>query len=510
MSADSIPLPPVADDPNRAIARHSENPASRILARIATFPVVICSFIVLKVLYFSIFTTGISDADIFWQMRDAQFMVANHRFPSVDTYSFTAYGLGRLDYEWLSELAYYGAFRALHWQGIFLFATVLLALICCGVFYLALRRSNDPLAAGLATMLGTALMVVGFGPRMHDLGWLCFLAIFAILEKFRFGRSAPLWAIPILFCLWVNVHGSWPFGLAVFAVIFLAGLIPSDWGRLQAARWSPAQRNKLLMVGAATIPALFINPFGYKLLLYPADLFLHQPLMVSLLQEWAPVNFGTQTGLWVGVTIALLLVTAVVRDARWRIDDLLLTILLLFCGLSHVRMLFPAGIVLPTVLAPGLTGFSTYDPSHERKRLNLILLSAVVVSLVFLFPSERKLQHEIDDAYPSQAVNFLRSHGGSPRLMNEFDWGAYIGWVMPEQKVFIDSRTDIFEYHGVLQDLLDLALLKRPAEILQQYRIDTVLIRNNSWLAIWLDRQPSWRREFKDAISSVYVRNQEH
>jgi hypothetical protein len=478
-----------------------------LFTRIGTFPVVVCSFVVLKVFYLSI--PQIGDNDIFWHLRNAQFMVANHGFPSVDTYSFTVYGARWLDYEWLSELAYYGVFRVLHWQGIFLLTTILLALISCGIYYLAFLRSGDPLAAGVATILGTGLMGVGFGPRMHDLGWFCFLAIFLILQKFRSSHRSPIWAIPILFCVWANVHGSWPFGLIVFGIVFLGGLIPSNLGRFEAAPWSRVQRKKLLVVGTSSITALFINPFGYRLLVYPADLFLHQPLNLAVVQEWAPLNFGSGPGAWFAVTISLLVLTAIFRDIRWRIEDLLLTILLLYCGLSHARMLFPAGMILPFVLAPGLKGLSTYGTpgdSPDRQGLNLVLVGGVILGMLFLFPSERKLEQEIADAYPSHAIEFLRARGDSNRLFNEFDWGGYIGWIMPEQRVFIDSRTDIFEHRGVLRDFLDVEGLNQPAKILKRYEIDSVLIRPNCPLDGWLSRQSSWSLAYKDPASVIYTR----
>jgi hypothetical protein len=486
------------------IKEANREPSPSLLNRIGTFPVVIGTLVVLKMFGFAL--SGVGDNDIFWHLRNGQFMVAQHRFPAVDTYSYTAAGMPWLSHEWLSEVVYYAAFRALHLQGLWLVTALIPAITASVMFYLAFQRSKDPFAAGIATMLGTALMSVGDGPRMHHLGWLCFVVMLAILQKFRLHRSGPLWAIPVLFCLWINVHGSWPFGLVVFGLIFLAGFIQNDLGRLQASPWSSAERSKLLITGLASAAALFINPFGYKLVFYPADLFLHQKLNLEVVQEWRSLTFVGMTGVWVGVAIVALLVGTALTDIRWRIDDLALIVLVFYCGLSHERMLLPAGIVLATVLAPFLGGLSSYDPAHERKALNLTILAGVLVTLVVVFPSEKKLQRKIDALYPVHAVEYLRAHGGGGRLFNEYNWGGYLAWTMPEQRVFIDSRTDIFEYAGVLREFVDVIRLKHPEKVLEKYHIDSVLITPNTNLNVWFDLQPNWRLAYHDSVSAIYVR----
>jgi hypothetical protein len=480
-------------------------PPRSLLARIGTFPFVLAALVVMKIFGFAL--SGVGDNDIFWHLRNGQFMTAQHRFPSVDAYSYTAAGMPWLSHEWLSEFIYYTAFRAFHLQGLWIITAFLPAITACVMFYLAFQRSRDPFGAGIATLLGTALMSVGDGPRMHHFGWLCFVGIFAILQRFRLRRTGPLWTIPILFCLWINLHGSWPFGMVIFGLIFLAGFVKEDIGRIQAAPWTPAERLKLLVTGAASAAAVFINPFGSKLVFYPADLFLHQKLNLDVVQEWRVLAFSGATGVWVGITLAILLIGTALTGVRWRLDDLALTILVFYCGFSHERMFLPAGIILATVLAPFLTGLSSYDPAQERTRLNLALLAGILVAMVVLFPSEKKLQSKIDRTYPLRAVQYLRLHGGRGRLFNEYNWGGYLEWTMPEQRTFIDSRTDIFEHKGVLREFVDVIRLKHPEKVMEKYQIDSVLITPGTDINVWFDLQPNWHLAYHDAISAVYVRN---
>jgi hypothetical protein len=169
-------------------------------------------------------------------------------------------------------------------------------------------------------------------------------------------------------------------------------------------------------------------------------------------------------------------------------------------------MLLPAGIVMASILAPFLTGFSSYEPGHERKALNLTILAGIFIAMAVLFPSEKKLQNNINLTYPKAAVDYLRAHGGGGHMFHEYNWGGYLEWTMPEQRVFIDSRTDIFEYKGVLREFLDVRNLTHPEKILDKYKVDSILMRPDTPLNVWLDLQPNWQLAYHDYQSVVYIR----
>src|SRR5205823_13150437 len=206
----------------------------------------------------------IVDTDLWWHLRNAKYIVSRHEFPVVDSYSFTATGSPWIDHSWLSELIYYSGFRALGLQGVFVIFTVVVALLGVIVFSLCRKENPDPLAAGVSAIWGGLLAMVGFTPRAQNFGWLCFAAVFAILLRFAEKRQGPLWLIPPLFALWMNCHASWPFGLAVFVIIFACGFIRRDIGNIAAAPWSSAEVKKLQVTLLASLAALFLNPFGWR------------------------------------------------------------------------------------------------------------------------------------------------------------------------------------------------------------------------------------------------------
>ena len=109
---------------------------------------------------------------------------------------------------------------------------------------------------------------MSIGPRVLLFGWLCMVGLLLVLDHFqRTGKG--LWLLPPLFALWINLHGSWIFGMVVLGLTIAAGLVQGEWGLVVARRWSPQELKKLLLALAASMAALFVNPFGYKLVLLP-------------------------------------------------------------------------------------------------------------------------------------------------------------------------------------------------------------------------------------------------
>ncbi len=480
----------------------------RYLDQLLSFPALIGTALVAKAYWTC--RGQIVDPDFGFHLMNGQHILTHHRFPNVDTYSYTAAGSAWIDHAWVPEVAYYLAHHLLAWRGVFVVFAASAAILYLGVFLLCRKETDDPLAAGLATISGGWMAMVAFSPRTQNIGWLCFLVLYAILLCFRAARRGPLWLIPVIFCLWINCHASWPFGFIVFGVILGAGWIGRDIGPLRAAPWTAPERKKLVTVFAASVAALFINPFGYRLVFLPVRVALGQQMGMGtrLVDEYASVNFNDSRGQLVMVVLAAVFLLALLPRRPWRIDDALLTMLVLYFGLTHVRLLILAGIVLPPVLAPKLGKISSYDPAHERRLLNGALLAVVLGVLVWGFPSERFLQAQIRDFFPVGAADYLEAHPQKGNLLNFYDWGGYLEWRLPRVKTFIDGREDIFEFRGVFKSYLEILTLKNSQELLDKYQVSYLLIPAELPLNYFLSKSSLWERIYRDNQAVIYRRSE--
>jgi hypothetical protein len=91
-------------------------------------------------------------------------------------------------------------------------------------------------------------------------------------------------------------------------------------------------------------------------------------------------------------------------------------------------------------------------------------------------------------------------------MLNFYLWGGYLGWNDRNVKVFIDGRSDIFEYEGILRDYLDLLSVKEPKSILDKYHIRYVLFPVAEPLTYVLEHDPEWKVVYRDQLSVMLER----
>lgn len=478
---------------------------------LAVFPFQVVLAGVVVVVLFALVRRGVSDPDIWWHLRNAQYLMQNQHLPRYDTYSFTVAGHPWINHEWLSEVPYYFAWRAFGLEGVKSLSIFLMILTFIGLLYLCTKASGNYKASVAACAFGTFLATINGGPRTILFGYVYLVGLLIILERFRRTGLAPLWAIPALFALWVNTHGSWLLGLIVFSITIAAGLVKGQWGSVQAERWSFEQFGKLALTWIASVAALFLNPFSSRLVFYPFDLAFRQKLNISHIAEWVSVDFHDVRGKLVLGLIVFLLVSALVRRRRWSLTDLLLLLFGLYSGLTHVRFLFLLGVLAAPVIAKMLDFFPPYRPELETPIVNAVVVCCMVAGTIYFWPTPRQLQQSVDHDYPSAAVQYLKTHPPQGPMLNAYLWGGYLGWNDNNLKVFIDSRVDIFEYEGVLKDYLDLLGVKRANAVLDKYKIRYVLLPKDdsageSLLRYTLEHDPAWTIQHNDSISVLFER----
>jgi hypothetical protein len=445
------------------------------------------------------------DPDIWFHLRNAQQLLTSHAFLHADSYTFTSMGAPLLNHEWLSELPYYAAFQAFGLRGLLAVDLVIWWIIFGGVYYLALRRGANFGEAALVTMVGVALAAYDFAPRMRDFGWLCLTLLFMALERFR-RTGKGLWVLPPLFALWINLHGSWVFGFVVMGIYFASSLVEGQWANIVAERWSPAQLRKILLAVAASLLALFANPYGYKLVRYPFEFLFGLKTNLENSVEWGSVNFQTGYGKLAMAMILALLAAAWFSSKPWQLQDVLLVAFALWMSLNHLRFLPFAAILLVPILGSRLQLFTDYDPKKDKPWLNLAMTAVIVGVILWMYPSAAQLQNEIDTQYPRDALHFMQQEQITGRLFHDYLFGGYLEWNAPALKTFADGRTDIFIYNGVINDYLEIVRIERPFELLDKYEIGYVLFPVNTPLSYLLDHSPSWRTIYQDKEVKLYQR----
>lgn len=448
----------------------------------------------------------LADPDTWWHAKVGQAILATGHLPTHDIYSYTVHGHPWIAYEWLGEVL---MGLAAHWgvSGLLALMGGLSALLVVLMYIYGTVCTGNVKASFAACAILLPLTSVFFTARPQLLGY-CFLVVqLTLMELYRQGHERVLWAIPPLFLLWVNVHGSFFLGLGILGVFWACGLFQFQWGELTATKWTPRQSRSLLLTILASVALLPVTPYGTQLAAYPFEMALLQPLNIANIQEWQPVSMGEA---W-GKAFLLLILALFLVQLRWkpkfRLFDLVLLLVVLGESAIHLRFI----IVLIFAYLPWMATFlcrwlEPYIPQKDQYVLNVVLIGLIVGGLAFFFPTKKKIYKSLSKTFPITAIDYLKSHSIPGPMFNEYGWGGYLIWTFGTSRpVFIDGRCDIYEYAGVFGDYLDLTRLKPDTPlILAKYGFRSAFIQADSTLATYLNAAPGWKRIYAGKVSAIY------
>jgi hypothetical protein len=110
--------------------------------------------------------------------------------------------------------------------------------------------------------------------------------------------------------------------------------------------------------------------------------------------------------------------------------------------------------------------------------------------------------------YPERAIEYIKEHGHTERIFNDYSWGGYL--IFHDLQPFVDGRADMYVLSGtsVYQDYLQLKYGSyiNPLQVLDNYRVEVVLIPPDSSLRWALEHAPNWRKAYFSYPAVVFVR----
>ncbi len=434
------------------------------------------------------------DPDLWWHLANARSLCTTHHLMRVDPYSFTVHGQSWINPEWLAEVPYWLGYAAFGLMGVHLVALFAFCANLLFVYFRCSSVSGHKAAAFWTAVLGFFLMTVNGGARTIGIAYLALNMEMAILEAAQRGNKRVLWLLPPLFCLWINLHGSWIIGLGFLGLYILCGLFELKVGVFEQEAFLLADRNRLFLVFLASAAALLVNPYTWQLVWNPFDMLLNQKVMLAIMTEWAPLSMASSTGKAAAVFLVLLVAANCVRGRKWQIFELAFVFFAWYFAFAHQRFAFLACIVTAPWLAADLA--RAFFPAANEKTIpavNALFVAGAIAAVAYLLPSASMLQKEMSSHYPLESIAAIQP---SWRTFNDY---GLCGMMMFNGKpTFVDSRNDIFEHNGVLQKFLEIQNIQEPLKLMDSYRLDHALIHAGSPLAYVLEHAPGWRVEKRE------------
>ena len=400
---------------------------------------------------------NVSDPDIWWHMRTGEWILQQHAIPHTDPFSVS--GLPWVAYSWLFDVFIYQI--AQHWDLVGIVAyTIAMWLAITGLLFRLIRSLlPDFWLSSAVTLAASLAMSRIFGPRPGLFTTLFFILTLQLLLDARCtGASSRLWMLPLIFVFWANIHIQFVYGLFVIGVFAIEPLLVRLFR--QHLDFKLPNRTLWLTLGSSTI-ATFINPYGIGVYRVLWD-FFRQPKLYSLVIETQPMKFNHFThylavALALGALAAMLVPHPYPRSSADRV------------GLSRVRNLRPAWLVLLlwatisgihaerdvwviAIIAAAAIASSVRSSTEPvplapfNRNLGVACVAAIVLlGLTWLMPTNQQLLSRVARVYPIGAVAYIHEHHLQGPIFNDFNWGGFLIYALPDTPVAIDGRTNV---HG--------------------------------------------------------------
>jgi len=447
----------------------------------------------------------LSDADVGWHIRTGEYILDQRRVPHHDLYSFTNPGAVWYAWEWLSDVIGGALHRAAGLKGV-----VLLAALTIALYAVTLVRRMLSRGVHLCVLLPMALLAVGassvhFFARPHIFTLLLLSASTWMIEADRERPRSRTWLLVPLTAVWTNLHGGF---VSVVAVLGLTTIGVFIEARLSGG---PSIRDALRYAKLTLACALasLANPYGWNLHLHIWQ-YLQSDWILNSVQEFQSPRFRDGGILQFEV---LMFAGLIVAGAAWRRKRVVEGLWIVFW--AHMALASARHIpVFVAVCAPLIAGqlsdwFSVWIVSRRHNVIRFIdrmarnwlpvcrhtslLPWAAVAALIATGAPIRWPQDFPKQLFPTELVHAHADLIVRSRVFTTDQWADYLIYTNPQQKVFMDGRSD---FYGAAHGTRYVELLNghwRWQQWLQTYDFDLALLPVPNALAELLKREPGWR-----------------
>ena len=465
----------------------------------------------------------LADADVGWHIRTGEYILNHHQVPHHDLYSFSKPGAPWYAWEWLSDVIDALLFRWAGLKGVVLAAGVVIALYATTLMRRIVDAGAHFFVALLVTLLSVGSASMHFLARPHVFTLLLLSLSMALIEADRRGANpARLWWLVPITLVWTSLHGGFLVLIGLLGLATTGAAIEAWIQRPPGARpnWAPVLRWGMLTASCAAVS--LINPYGWGLHAHVIQ-YLRSDWIRKVVQEFQSPTFRNENMLQFEALLFIGLITAGARFRRGRVIDGLWILALGYMALSSVRHVPIFVTVTAPLIAAEMTSWwktSVGDASPKSavgilNQMGFELVRGfqrfsvwIALAVAALALSGSAIAWPSD--FPSELfpINMIHAHEQEilhARVLTTDQWADYLIYLHPEQRVFVDGRSDF--YGSELGDpfLQVMGGLPGWEKVIEKYRFNLVLIPVDTAASQLLKQRPEWRVEADDGKHILFV-----
>lgn len=482
----------------------------------------------------------LADGDVGWHIRVGQYILSHGKVPQQDLFSFSKPGAPWFAWEWLADVIDAGLHNAAGLKGIVLIAGAIIAWFGITLLRRAVVAGAHPFIALLVMLLGTGAASIHYLARPHIYTLLLLSLCMGMLEadRRRQNQKTPArylwWLIPVTL-LWTNLHGGFLVLVLVLGLATLGNIIETVWeqadlaggldlaGRhLASADWSRSCQYGLLTLGCAAVS--LVNPYGWGLHKHVIE-YLRSDWIRNIIQEFQSPSFRSESMMQFEVLLFVGLISLGALVRRRRIVESLWILAFAYLALSGARHVpvFVAAVSPLIALEMSwwwrqLAGAASrksilgilnqvaadIEPGFRRSSLLPLMFVAGLAVLGSPTPWPTDFPPEV---FPVEMVHAHEAQILQARLLTTDQWADYLIYLHPEQKVFVDGRSDFYGPEVGNQFLHVINGAPDWSKVMDKFQFNLALLPVDVPLAQLLKQQPVWRVVADNGKQILLARN---
>ncbi len=341
-----------------------------------------------------------------------------------------------------------------------------------------------------------------------------------LMDVRRSGETRRLLWLPVLFAVWANLDSGFVYGLLLLGLFFISTFVEQWFQRAGvkgfesfAPGLSPAT---IAAVTGFSLVAALLNPYGYRAYAAafegfggPADKYFPDLHAIGFRR---PQDYA----------LLLLTMAAFLALGRRRSHSVFSFALLIGTTLLSFHRQHDCWLVVlasVAIIAEAISNNALHRDSplaqqhhgYEWTRTSamagaLVFAAILALALVRLPADPQLLLQNIAKTYPVSAANYVRDHHLPQPLFNNYDWGGFLEWYLPEYPVAIDGRRGLYGGEEFLRYFKAMNAETAPAEEPFLANARTLILPRHSLMGQAFSNLPVFKAAYRDEVAVVLLR----
>ncbi len=462
----------------------------------------------------------LGDVDTGYHIRAGEYILDTLTIPRHDIFSYISPTLSWTAHEWLSEVIMAMVHRAFGLTGIVIFFSFIIS-FSYYLLYRTIKTDEDNLLVTVfIVLLAIITSQIHWLARPHIFSLVIMIVWYVLLDAYQYGQKKNIFILPPIMLFWVNLHAGFVVGFMMLGVYLFGNIV----GILFSTENQKESYNKKFkLIGIITGVCLFvslINPFGYKILLFPFKLVSNKFIMDHVGEFMSP-NFHELMPFKYYLFLAIIILA--LSKVKLNVIELLLILMFTNMSLFSVRYVLLFSIIAAPILLrqfrPMLNQSDGKIAKFIKKRSDSIsetdtlakgyVWPCVAVILVAVLVRVQIINFTFDlETKPVAAVEFIKAEHLQGNMFNNDEFGDYIIYdVWPQYRVFVDGRSDMYGVDIMKEYLKVISIRRGWDEVLKKYNINWIIYNANTSLSTFLMQRDDWKLIYADKVANIFVEN---